>query len=114
MSKINLKQIKQVAENATPGPWEVNKDFYAGEHGYIGTSISAHHIYVKYSGDYLYGELEHIALCNPTTVLALIEALEVAIEAHTSISKNSCCYACQQAKFVSLKALARIKELVEL
>ena len=43
----------------------------------------------------------------------LVQALAIAWEAHESISKNSCCDKCQEAKLVSVDALRRISELGE-
>ncbi len=52
---------------------------------------------------------------EPTVLQAmkLKQALEIAWEAHESISKNGCCDKCQEAKLVSLSAMRRIDEMGE-
>ena len=57
-------------------------------------------------------------LCNEILRLRSREAkllgvVGVLVDAHTSISKNSCCDTCRQAALVSLKALASVSAEME-
>ena len=43
-------------------------------------------------------------------IVAIENKLALCIEAHESISKNGCCDKCQEARLVSLKALAALSQ----
>jgi hypothetical protein len=86
MNKINLKELRQKAEAATPGPW----DYYL-EQGYEGNGVI-----ITYSEDEsgmrsIKGSVfkrlvadekdkMFLAAANPATVLTLIDALEKTVK----------------------------------
>lgn len=81
---LNLKVLREVAEQASPGPWEVNgddfpvcsvgnssedgKDYYISMNG-RGVQDGCNDLDAK-------TDAEFIALFNPKTVLALINRIE--------------------------------------
>ena len=71
----NLDQLRQVAERATPGPWEcVEGDEAFGLGAPVGCLTWDDH-----SGEVFKKEdAEHVATFDPPTVLALIERVESA------------------------------------
>lgn len=85
----DLKALRKVAEAATPGPWEMTEEspqmhgrnFTLRVHGKAGIRMSGH--CYGFSSD-----PEFIAAFDPTTALALIEALEQAKQAESRVRKQ--------------------------
>jgi hypothetical protein len=74
-------ELKAIAEKATPGPWLLNTDFYAGAHYYISAPEWPHLLYVAKDKGARYVNGEFIAAANPSTVLSLIAELDEKTEA---------------------------------
>jgi hypothetical protein len=115
MTKINLSELRKKAEDATPGPWRINKDFYVGEHFYISSENTPHLLYVskdKAHEEIGYANGEHIASANPQTVIALIDALELAIKSLDAVDEHRGDLSPSMERKVQ-ESLAKINEVIE-
>lgn len=79
MSNIDKRELREAAEKATPGPWEMEQEniWFTDEDGY-----TKHLAYVQ-QGDDVDDKQDHyntayIAAANPETVMALLDELEAA------------------------------------
>lgn len=79
MSNIDKRALREAAEKATPGPWEMEQEniWFTDAEGY-----TKHLIYVQ-QGDDVDDKQDHyntafIAEANPATILALLDELEAA------------------------------------
>ncbi|EIK7095361.1 ead/Ea22-like family protein [Escherichia coli] len=77
MSNIDKRALREAAEKATPGPWEMEQEniWFTDAEGY-----TKHLIYVQ-QGDDVDDKQDHyntafIAEANPATILALLDELE--------------------------------------
>lgn len=82
MTALNKQALRQLAEKATPGPWEMEHEniWFRDAEGYT------KHLMYAYQGDDVDDQQDHdntayIAAFNPKVVLALLDDLEVAIDA---------------------------------
>jgi hypothetical protein len=103
----DLKKLREVAERATPGPWEI-EEAVCGEHGTSTTAIYHRHNYHVYEvietgcscGDEAISpaDADFIATFNPQTILALLDAYEASAR-NASTHSNSCdCDICDRAR----------------
>ncbi|HCC3432109.1 ead/Ea22-like family protein [Salmonella enterica] len=85
MKALNKQALRQLAEKATPGPWEMEHEniWFKDAEGYT------KHLMYAYQGDDVDDQQDHdnsayIAAFNPKVVLALLDELEAAdrINAH--------------------------------
>ena len=94
---MNLKELRKLAEAATPGPWEKVGDGIDG--GKVGceTVIDVEDLPAaqypemqsgEMVGDNLINDLEYIAAMNPATTLKLLGALE-ALEFYASAPQST-------------------------
>ena len=97
---VPLTDIEAAAGEATPGPW-TTPDVSAvwGGDGWVLTDAS-------------YEDAAHIATADPPTVLALCDALRIAVEALDEMAGGCRCGLCSDS--VATSALARIRGLVDL
>ena len=134
---VPLTDIEAAArESATPGPWQIDRVGYEGE--VLGPDRRAiADVFVEGAGqaaDYqlAYRTARHIAAADPPTVLALCEALRIAVEAlhevavdHEPMPVNDgrdWCSKCQNymrgdsgcTAADATSALAAVRELVDL
>ena len=79
MTALNKQALRQLAENATPGPWEMEHEniWFRDTEGYT------KHLMYAYQGDDVDDQQDHdntayIAAFNPKVVLALLDELEAA------------------------------------
>lgn len=79
MSNINKQALRQLAEKATPGPWEMEHEniWFRDAEGYT------KHLMYAYQGDDVDDQQDHdntayIAAFNPKVVLALLDELDAA------------------------------------
>ncbi|MBA7989762.1 ead/Ea22-like family protein [Citrobacter freundii] len=79
MTALNKQALRQLAEKATPGPWEMEHEniWFKDAEGYT------KHLMYAYQGDDVDDQQDHdntayIAAFNPKVVLALLDELEAA------------------------------------
>ncbi|EMC3650497.1 ead/Ea22-like family protein [Citrobacter braakii] len=85
MTALNKQALRQLAEKATPGPWEMEHEniWFRDTEGYT------KHLMYAYQGDDVDDQQDHdntayIAAFNPKVVLALLDELEAANKAAES------------------------------
>ncbi len=118
--------LRELLEKSTPGPWfavEANDDTQydraewneeqslytvSPDKSKIGWETDCGH-----SGYCISKENAETIAEAHNQLPAVLAALDLAIETLGSISRNSCCEQCQEAKKVALSGLARIRELGE-
>ena len=128
---MNLQQLKQLAEAATPGPWKsaefTDEWFLETNHKYAVEGTSMRIVSVEGMGVEYQTNSEFIAAANPATILQMIACMEmmgkVIEEYSTTLANNQCVdyhVCCGVASDLShskmcdaIKALAKYKEMTK-
>jgi hypothetical protein len=87
---VNIKELKEVAEKATPGEWSLNK--YGEPVDATGENIRAKGIALTNAED-AKANTAYIALANPSTILSLIarvEQMEAALRKASQLASIAC------------------------
>ena len=90
MTALNKQALRQTAEKATPGPWEMEHEniWFRDTEGYT------KHLMYAYQGDDVddqqdYDNTAYIAAFNPKVVLALLDELEAAEKHIAELDKRT-------------------------
>ena len=107
MTALNKQALREAAEKATPGPWEMEHEniWFRDTEGYT------KHLMYAYQGDDVddqqdYDNTAYIAAFNPKVVLALLDELE-----KTQAQSSKWCEAFHKAVSVGARYEERIAEL---
>ena len=104
-----FQKLRELEAKATSGEWQIG---HVSEINGCAEIESADLNYVATVGYGVMHRQDQSFICEMRNSLPkLLHAIDVMQEALASISKNSCCELCQEAKLVSLSALDKAREI---
>ena len=80
---LDLKALRTLAAQATPGPWRVGDGSFSSEN--LIANVRGVEVWGPYRATACGKEATYIAACSPTTVLALLDTLEQTQEDLTQV-----------------------------